>query len=411
MRNIAMLILLASIMLFAQGGTPDTSGVLKGSVRDSLTNAPVQNAMVVLSKYLLNAEVIDTVVTGADGAFIFDSLLTGRRNAYTLTVAADSYALATQSNITLTTGQTDTINFLLVKGDSAVTPTGAFGAFTGSIKDSATNTALSGALVLLSVREGMAWKTLDSAITTAGGIFRFDSIAASASLRYALSVSVSGYVPKSQNNLYADSGVTDTVNFLLTPLTASNSWILYGTITADSLTGLPLSGVAVEVIQKSGTEYRYTAVTNAQGRYSVAILDVERTYQIIASLSGYLTDDTTRLVSQDSTRINLVLKTDTAGTARELSRAHTLSAGSVLSVGPNPAKGSLFVSWTVPGRGQMQVALFSPDGRLVRVLRSGKTMSGHLSMRCSLDGLPAGRYLLCAAQDNQKFVKSVVLQK
>ncbi|MFH0920668.1 MAG: carboxypeptidase regulatory-like domain-containing protein [Fibrobacterota bacterium] len=396
---------------FTQGGTADTTGVIVGTVYDSLTQDPVENAMVVLSLYLLNPKIIDTAFTDADGAFAFDSLVTGRRNAYNLSVSADSFAAALKTNITLTAGQTDTVDIALLPPDSTPPAILPMGAFTGTIQDSLTGGVLNNALVLLSVREGLTWKAMDSTVSNTSGIYRFDSVPASALLRYAISVSAAGYVPKSVNNMYADSGVTDTANFLLTSMDTSNSWLLYGTITADSATGAALAGVAVVVIQKSGTEYRYSAITDNQGRYAVTIMDLSRSYQITATLDGYLTKDTTLQISTDSSRVNLVLHHDTATTEIRGGRVEASVRSNLLRVTPNPARTSLSIALLNPAQGRIRVALYGPDGRLVRKLAEGIAPAGINAFNSSVMELPGGVYFIRADMAGQRLTKKVILQR
>ena len=409
---ICLLALLAAFSAgFAQGGTADTTGVIVGTVYDSLTQDPVENAMVVLSLYLLNPKIIDTVFTDAEGGFAFDSLVTGRRNSYNLSVSADSFAAALKTGITLAAGQTDTVDIALLPPDTTPPAVLPLGAFTGTIRDSLTDSALGNALVLLSVREGTTWNAIDSTFSNTGGVYRFDSVPASALLRYAVSVSAAGYVPKSVNNLYADSGVTDTADFLLVPMDTSNSWLLLGTVTADSATGTVLAGVVVEVIQKSGTEYRYSATTDNQGRYAVTIMDLSRSYQIIATLDGYLTRDTTLLISADSTLVNLVLHPDTASSGIQERRADVSGKGRLLYVTPNPARASLSIAFLNPAQGRIRVALYAPDGRLVRILASGVAPAGTHGFRSAVSDLPGGVYLLRADVAGLRMTQKVILQK
>lgn len=245
----ALAVLIAAFSAFSQGsGSADSTGAFTGTVRDAGDSIPISGAKVILSLYSINPEKVDSIITGTDGKYLFDSLLTGRRNSYTLTVTMTGYEPASTSGLTLVSHQTDTVDFYLSLPDTTDPLPLPMGAFTGTIYDSVSGDPVGNALVLLSSRTSTTWELVDSLRTGDNGAFVFDSVVASALIRYSISVSAQGYAPESNTGLYADSGVMDTVDFYLVGLDTTNGWLVYGTVTADFAEGVSVAGVILEIV-------------------------------------------------------------------------------------------------------------------------------------------------------------------
>ena len=239
---------------------PDTTGVFTGTVADSATGTALAGARVILSKYLISGSILDSVRTDASGNYIFDSVVTGRNNKYTISINLTGYAAASATYLMLTAGQRDTVDFLLVPGDTSVVPVGDSGSIAGVVEDSLSSTALENALVLLSQGTGYSGILIDSARTGSNGRYYFDSLAFG--IKYTVSVSAAGYMPKSNGSIMLSSLIpADTIDFTLVQMDTSDSWVVTGAITADSTGGAPIESAQVLFVQRTGTENRYSAIT------------------------------------------------------------------------------------------------------------------------------------------------------
>ncbi len=384
-------------------------GSFTGTVVDSATNEPVEDAVVIISRYSVNPEIVDTCFTDTLGTYLFDSLLTGRRYPYTLTVVTDSFALAVKSNLILSSNQIDTVDFYLVAPDTTAPPQSAYGVFLGNVTDSLTGQPLSGVRVVLNTRINAAWQAVDSMLTGADGLFRFDSIPASLTVRYAVSASIAGYVPESRNNLYADSGSVDTVNFLLIAMDTTNSWLLSGIVTSDSLNGRPLANALVEVVQKTGTEFHYSTTTDDAGGFEVLVVDAARTYSIIVTLTGYKTKTVSLAVAEDSTETAIFMVPETLITGVTIGVA--ANNGYRLSVTPNPANAGVTIAYGLPMGVSAQIALYGIDGRLVRLLSGNRTVQCGNSLRINITGIPAGAYIVKADAGDRQLIQRLIIQR
>jgi type 1 fimbria pilin len=406
----ALAVLLTAFVVFGQGpGAPDSSGAFTGTVYDSEDSIPINGAKVVLSIYSMNPEKVDSVITGTNGRYGFDSLLTGQRNSYTITVTVAGYAPASVSGLTLTSEQTDIVDIYL-SADTATPPPVNVGAFTGKVYDSLSQQPISGALVILSNRTSTAWELVDSARTGVSGAYLFDNVPATALIRYSISVSAQGYAPESNTGLYADSGVTDTVDFYLTSLDTSNGWLVYGIITRDSLKGLPLAGASVEIVQRSGTEFRYSATTDANGRYSAFLLALDRSYAFTVSAAGYITKETISRVSGDSTRLDMFLSPDTSGSG--LFRGMpALPLRSALELFPNPANALAPLYVDIQGDTPLRIDLYNAVGQNVGSTLINRNLSGKCRVTLDSGHLPSGLYIVKASFEGRQEIQRLIFQR
>lgn len=393
----ALAVLITSLIVFSQGpGTADSSGAFAGTVYAAEDSTLISGAKVILSLYSLNPVKLDSFLTGDDGLYHFDSLLTGRRTSYTITVTLPGYADAMISGLTLSSDQTDTVDVYLTLPDTSTPSPSPIGAFTGTVYDSISEEPIANALVLLSGRTSTTWELLDSLRTGEDGVFLFDSVAASDLIRYSISVSAQNYAPESNTGLYADSGVTDTVDFNLVSLDTSNGWLVYGIITADSLTGDPVANAALEIVQRSGSEYRYTAVTDKQGVFMIYVLAAERSYSVTITAEGFLTETAVSWVSADSTELNYFLDTDTLYTGLPAVR---IVSSPVMDLFPNPANTTAGVRGAVP----LKMEIYNTVGQRV----AGAINTTVLETRA----LPNGNYVVKASFDGKCLVKKLVIRR
>jgi len=294
------------------GGTPN--GSITGTVYNSADTSALSNATVILSQGLIQGQNLDTAQTDVNGMYHFDTLATGGRNVYTLNVSLTDYDDASQSSIRLDPGETDTIDFYLVKTDTTKPPDTTIpgtGGFVGTVTDSASGSALLGAKVILSMGTGPLGTAVDSTFTDAGGKYKFTGVQIGTRNLYALNVSLANFQPQSATRLILDStGQVDTEDFKLVSMDTAGAWVVMGKVTGDSANGTPLESVFVELVREFGTEVRYSGYTDAEGGYAILVAGTGTRYTINASLGGYLTTDTIFLVNTDSATVNFVLLPD-----------------------------------------------------------------------------------------------------
>jgi len=154
---------------------------VSGTIADSVTPATlIQGAIVSLRNG--NATVkIDT--TKADGKYSFDSVATG---AYTVAATAAGYVAKTES-ASVPSATPVTVDFALVKQQ--------YGSLSGVVKDSASGSALKGAVV--SLRNGYSTIKIDT--TGTDGKYAFDSIP------------IGFYTVRATDSSYTTKNVTDSV--------------------------------------------------------------------------------------------------------------------------------------------------------------------------------------------------------
>jgi len=79
-------------------------------------------------------------------------------------------------------------------------------------------------------------------------------------------------------------------------------------------------------------------------------------------------------------------------------------------VGPNPVCGQTAVNFALPRAARVSLGIYSPSGRLVENLLSGKVSAGNYA-RTWTPGCPTGVYLCRLAVDNQEFTRKLVVSK
>jgi hypothetical protein len=157
---------------------------IEGVVTDSSDDAVLAGAIVTLRTGTGTGGTTQRDTTDADGAYSFDSVTTG---TYTVSVSATGYT-AKSSAVTLDTA-VQTVDFELV----AV----IYCSVKGTITDSATGAALSGATVYLRSNG----QTLDSMVTDSTGAYTFDSAITGSYVK----VEMTGYTTKRDTLTVTDS--------------------------------------------------------------------------------------------------------------------------------------------------------------------------------------------------------------
>jgi hypothetical protein len=223
---------------------------VSGIVKDSAAGTPISGAIVRLGNNRRDT-------TSADGAYSFDSVASG---TYQIQVSKTNYLTKTTS---VTVSSTAITSDILITGYSYVKVSGV-------VSDSATGTALTGAVV--SLGSGM---TAERDTTGADGAFSFDSIRSGSQT---LSVSMANYNSKTVQLTVGSAAVTANVALVAT---------VYGSVSGvvtDTATGLPITGAIVRI----GNSTTQIDTTGADGAFSIA--NVRTGNQTVrASASKYTT--------------------------------------------------------------------------------------------------------------------------
>jgi len=234
-----------SEIFYCTSASAPTTGSIAGYVRDT-NNNPLAGATVTT-----NTGGYSTT-TAADGSYRINGVTPG---TYNVTASKTGYTSQTQSNKTVTAGQTTTVDFALT-----LVP----GTIAGTVKDN-NNNAVSGATVR----------------TTSGGYSTTSNSSGGYTLSnvvpgsYTVEASKSGYLTESQSNVQVTSNQTTTVNFTLRP----NVGRIQGVVNDEC--GDPLGGATV-----STTSGGYSTTTAGDGTYTLNDV-VGGTYSVVASKSGY----------------------------------------------------------------------------------------------------------------------------
>lgn len=224
------------------GVSVPTTGSISGQVTDSVTGNGIPNATVVWNG--------NSTTTNGNGNYTLSNLAPGTAN---LVVSATNYTSKTVNSVTVTTGNTTTVNVSLQPKPGTVNVT-----VTGS-----SNTPITNATV-----------TLDGASpsSTSSNVYTFNNVTEGS---HNLSVSAPGY-QTSQQSIDVGPGATVNKTVALSALPGTIS----GTVT-DSSTHAGISGATVAV---NGTGLSTT--TGAGGTYTISNVPAGN-YTVSASASNY----------------------------------------------------------------------------------------------------------------------------
>jgi len=246
------------------------AGSLGGTVTDSESGDPLSGATVIVSSGFGGSATRDTMTTGTDGTYLFESLTEG---IYTVTVSLSGYETFTRRNVTVGEDEV-TVDVEL----EAIAP--ATGVISGTVTDSESGDPLSGATVVISSGFG-GTAVRDTVTTGADGTFSFEELAAGT---YTVTVSLSGYETFTRRNVTVreDEVTVDVELDAIAPATG----VISGTVT-DSESGDPLSGAIVVISSGFGvTAVLDTVKTGADGTFSVGQLQAGN-YRVTISAEGY----------------------------------------------------------------------------------------------------------------------------
>lgn len=196
-------------------------GALGGTVTNAVGNTAVSGATVILSQRSGTGpgatEVgIDTTATSTTGKYLFTSVLVGSN--FVVNVIAKGFTPQEKNQNMVVENDTTTVNFSLVP-----LPAGTSRVY-GTVKDSASKIALSGAVIILRYgttsggggTASITWANIDTITTIADGWFRFDSLSPNTTQTpYSLVVTKAGYRSYTSGNIVLVAGTTDTNNVLL----------------------------------------------------------------------------------------------------------------------------------------------------------------------------------------------------
>lgn len=229
------------------GGTQVTPGSFSGTVTDT-NNAPIAGATVSFSG--------GNTTTSSTGTYNFASVAPG---TYSVTAAKTGFASKT-SSVTVTSGNTSTLNFQL----TASTGTGTI---IGKVTNASTGAALSAATVSYSG---------GSTTSSSTGAYTLGSVPAGT---YTVSASHTGYLTRSLS-VTVTAGATTTANFAI-----ATAGKIAGTVTTTS--GAALSGATVK-IAGGVVATTVTLTSSSTGTYATGWIPVG-SYTMTVSKTGHTT--------------------------------------------------------------------------------------------------------------------------
>ena len=240
------------------------TGSIKGTVKDASTGFKLVGVLV-------ESDTGQSATTNKGGKYVLGGVLIGTR---IVTVSANGY-VTQQQQTNVTEGGNSTLDFALNPEPPAT------GSIQGSVTDSVTGKAVSGASV--SVDTGQ------SNTTDTNGSYTLNNVPTG---DHTVTVSASGYVKQQQQTSVTEGG-NSTVNFALDPETSTGTGTVKGTV-ADANTGVKLSGVIIT------TDTDQSATTNKGGKYTIKdVLDGDHT--VTASKDGYTAQSKNASVVADGT--------------------------------------------------------------------------------------------------------------
>ncbi|TCM97580.1 carboxypeptidase family protein [Paenibacillus sp. BK033] len=280
------------------------AGAVAGRVTDSVTGAPVEDAII---RVFLNNIIVVRVATLEDGTYDIGNLSPG---VYFVTIRADGYG-GQSFSVTINPGQTTSENFVLFPIQ---------GSLTGIVTDPS-GTPIVGAIISLNVNVAGGGLLLTRFVTQTDGRYVIENLLP---LQYLVTAAANPYQSSFQSVAVA-ADTRSTLNFVLQP----NPGILSGTVVDSN--GVPVAGAAVAVKMLSGTGVVIATIfTDNDGHFQVSSL-TPSIYTILASATDFQTASATVSVASDQTaNVMLVLLPDPGSIAGQITDAFT--GGIVLGV-------------------------------------------------------------------------------
>ena len=229
---------------------------IKGSVINAATGLPLAGVTV-----SLQGSTAQTQQTASDGAFSFSAVNPG---AYTLTLTLANFSSVT-ATVTTVAGQRLNVGNILMLGQQSVTT----GSISGTISSADTGQPIAGVTITVST-------VSNPVITDINGNYQITNVPAGA---MSINADKQGYSSAvGSGNVVAGGLVifSTSLSKVTVPITA-----IKGTI-VDAVSGLPLSGVSIDVTGSTTV----SAITDALGDYQITGLN-SGAHAIQVSLAGY----------------------------------------------------------------------------------------------------------------------------
>ena len=214
-------------------------GSITGTVTDSVTHAAIAGATVSYPPGTGST----TTTTAGDGTYTLSNVFEG---SYSVTTSATNYTPQT-TTVTVSPGATTAQTFALVPQP---------GTITGTLTDSVTSAAISGATVSYTGPGGSSGNTISGSDGT------YSLVALPEGSYTVIASDATFYVPSSGLPVTVGPGGTSTQNIPLSPQPATIS----GTVVDQTAT--PVSGATVSYSGGSGT-----AITGTDGTYSLSVTE------------------------------------------------------------------------------------------------------------------------------------------
>jgi large repetitive protein len=258
-----------------------STGTVFGTVSDSSGN--------LITSYSYSVDLISSagalITTSSsidnDGSFKFSNVPVG---TYSVKVKIAGNVVASKTNQTVVSGKTTTENIVLAD---------ATGTIVGSVIDSSTQNALSGAKITL--LDGNSKQVGYAVITKTDGTFEIQNVSVG---DYSLQVSATGYATNTISNISVSAVGTTQEAISMT----QNGAIVSGTVTSD--TGATVSGASVSLVNSLGRIVGTVVKTDSSGQYTFTNVPLD-TYTIevydqnykSASLAGQTISSGTNTIS------------------------------------------------------------------------------------------------------------------
>ncbi|MCM2605594.1 carboxypeptidase regulatory-like domain-containing protein [Rossellomorea marisflavi] len=285
-------------------------GAISGTVRDSLTNAPIQGSTVELLTQ--TGILLSSTVTDAAGLYTFGNLAPG---SYQVRAVALGYSTSTVS-VQVVSGATTTVNLFLQQNPGAVA---------GQVRDAATQLPIQGATVQAVDSQGFV---IDAFTTDANGQYAFNNLLPGP---YTFVFTASGYGSQTKG-----ATVTSNTTTILDAELTRIAGTLTGTVTDPGSAPIPNATVTVffNNVQIA------SVLTDASGNYTIPGL-APGSYTVVIGATNFSTVTLGTSITGGQTTILNATLTPNPGTL----------TGLVQDTGANPLAGVNITVTTSSGTG------------------------------------------------------------
>jgi protocatechuate 3,4-dioxygenase beta subunit len=361
--------------------SPIQYGTVSGKVSDSATGTAVKGASVGVYNAMGYLK-IDSAVTDTNGQFTIDSIPVGKIK---ISFSATGYNARTDSIASLTTAKPETLNVTLAKT--------VYLSVAGKVSDSASGTAVAGAIVSIMVGTTYPFVTKTDTSNT-DGTYSLDSISATTK-KIIVTVSATGYTTK------RDSVSTDTAKSYTLNLTPAK--MVYFSVTgkvSDSATGAAIGG-AIVILRQSPYAVKATdsVTTDTNGYYTVDSAFVGASFTLTITTTGSTTPKLVQVTGWTTSATDTVnvLIFRKVGVLRN---SHFVRANQTISVA---ADRLILKNVIEPGI----LRLFNAKGEMIfnREFRTGEAILMNFTNR-----IPSGAYVLKIHQKSGALSKLITIR-